>query len=58
VSAEDNYKYFVDNLQKLYTRYGHKYIAIKDKSVIGAYGSFEDAYYDTIQHTPLGTFII
>ena len=51
-----DFKWFVDNYQSLFDEYGHKFLAIKDKHVIGAYNSFMDAVEST--HEEPGTFIV
>ena len=51
-----DFKWFVDNYQALYEKYGHKFLAIKEKQVIGAYDSFIDAIENTEEEP--GSFIV
>ena len=46
---EKDYKWFLDNYDNLFEDYGHKYLAIKNQTVLGAYSSYADAveYYKT-----------
>lgn len=53
-----DFKWFVENLHDLYTQYGDAYIAIKNKTVLGAYSSYADGVLSTMKTEPLGTFIV
>ena len=53
-----NYEYFRKNLQTLVKKYDGKFIVIKDKTVIGDYDTFDDAYTETTKTENLGDFII
>ena len=53
-----DYDYFIDNLDELLLKYAGRYIAIKGETVIGDYGSFDDAYMGTGKTEKAGTFII
>ena len=46
------------NYQEFYQKYGHKYIVIKNKNVLGTYDTEVNAIETTIQKYPLGTFIV
>lgn len=54
----NDFDYFIRNYQDLYQRFGHKFIVIKDKSVLGAYDREYDAINDIKKIYPLGTFIV
>jgi hypothetical protein len=58
MSDISDYKYFVDNLQKLYEEYGHKFLAIKSGRVVGVYDDFESAFDEMTRKEKLGTFLI
>lgn len=50
--------YFIDNYQDLYKKYGHKFLAIKDESVLGHYDTVLDAILDLSPNYDLGSYII
>lgn len=52
------FDFYVDNQQGLLTSYHGKYIVIVDNAVVGAYPSYEDAYFDSLKKYQLGTFLI
>jgi hypothetical protein len=54
----NDYEYFRENLSALYEKYGHRFLVIKNCTIIGAYNSFDDAYIETTKTEPLGTFLI
>jgi hypothetical protein len=45
-------------MEELYQTYGHKFVAIKDQNILGAYDSFDTALDDTLKTEPIGTFLI
>ena len=53
-----DFEYFIEHYQELYEKYGHKFIAIKNKTVLGVYKSEIAAMDDISKQYPLGTFII
>ena len=55
---EKDYKWFLDNYDNLFEEYGHKYLAIKNQTVLGAYSSYADAVRTTARTEELGTFIV
>jgi hypothetical protein len=55
---DQDFDYFVQNMEPFYKRYGHKFLAIKNKSVLGVYDSFNSALDETLKHHKAGTFII
>ena len=52
----DDFDYFVKNYKKIYKKYGHSFIAIKNGNVIGAYSNVEEALANTKE--PVGTYIL
>lgn len=52
------YQYFRDNRQKLLTQYKNKFIVIKDKKVVGAYITEQEAYEESVKKFELGTFLL
>jgi len=53
-----DYKWFLENYNDLYQRYGVSFLAIKNESVIGAYKSYAEGVNTTKESNDLGTFII
>jgi len=53
-----DYEFFIENIEKLYAEYGKKFIAIKNKAVLGAYNSFREAIDNTAKTEELGTFLV
>lgn len=51
-----DFDYFIKNYKKLYKKYGHTYIVIKDKNILGAYKNVNEAINST--KMPLGTYIL
>ena len=55
---KNDFDYFIENYDSLYKEYGHKFLAIKDKKVLGAYNSVPDAINDLSSIYEVGTYII
>lgn len=55
---DDDFKWFIDNYDSLFKKYGHKFIAIKDKTILGVYDDVVTAIDKTAENHELGTFII
>lgn len=55
---EKEYKYFESIADDLAKKYPHKYVVIKDESVIGVYDTIQDALTVTAKDHKLGTFIV
>ena len=55
---DDDFKWFVENMPSLYERFGHCFLAIKDKDVIGRYGSYAEGVREASKISELGTFIV
>lgn len=55
---EDDFKWFIDNYNELYQQYGHSYLAIKNKTVLGSYKTVVDAVNETSESEEPGTFIV
>lgn len=53
-----DYDYFLKNMEGIYQKYGHKFVAIKDLHILGAYSTFNDALNETLKKEELGTFLI
>lgn len=55
---DSDFEYFKENMIDFYNEYGNKFIAIKDKKVLGVYDTFDDAINETLKTEKLGTFLI
>lgn len=54
---DSDFSYFISNNEDLFSRYGHKFLAIKECTVLGAYDSLSVAVNETMKIAELGTFI-
>lgn len=55
---EQDFNWFVENYMNLYDEYGHKFIVIKNKSVLGVYNDVAEAVKITSETEELGSFIV
>ena len=55
---DKDFKWFVDNYDKLFKKYGVSYLAIKNQTVLGKYASMADAVQKTTETEELGSFIV
>jgi hypothetical protein len=55
---DQDFEYFLENTDKFYKKYGHKYLAVKNKDILGVYDTFNEALENTLKTEPLGTFLI
>lgn len=55
---ERDFDFFVGNYQELYRKYGHKFLAIKNKKVLGTYDSVPEAIDDLTPKYEIGSYII
>lgn len=53
-----DFEYFVKNYKKLYDEYGHTFIAIKNKQILGSYNSVLEAIANLEGSYDVGTYII
>ena len=53
-----DFDFFTKNYHELYKQYGHKFLAIKNEEVIGAYDSVPDAISQLSPTYEIGTYII
>lgn len=44
---DEDFKWFLKEYNNLFKRYGHKFLAIKDKAILGAYNEFAEAIHTT-----------
>lgn len=56
---KDEFKYFKDNHERLFTQYPDKYLVIKEGKVLNASDTFEKALESALEsHLEVGTFLI
>jgi hypothetical protein len=55
---KQDYKYFWRNMEKLYKEYGHRFLVIKNKGVLGAYDTFREALDNASKTEKIGTFLV
>ena len=55
---EQDFDFFLQNMEKLYKTYGHKFLAIKNQQILGAYDNFNDALEEMLKYEEVGTFLI
>jgi hypothetical protein len=55
---EEEFKFYLNNQEKLVEKYNGKFIVIKDRNVIGSFDSEIAAYEETQKFHDLGTFLI
>ena len=53
-----DFDYFISNYQDLYKQYGHKFLAIKNKEILGAFDSVPDTIENLSKTHEIGTYII
>jgi hypothetical protein len=53
-----DFDYFKENMISFFKEYGERFIAIKDKTVLGVYDTFDEALTETLKTEELGTFIV
>ena len=55
---DKDFDFFLQNVEDLYKKYGHKYLVIKNKQILNAYDAFDEALSNTLKTETLGTFLI
>ena len=53
-----DFQFFLDNYNELYQKYGHKFIAIQNKEILGVFDSDLDAIQSLSNAHPIGTYIV
>lgn len=54
----NDFHWFLENYDQIYQKYGCKYIAIRNKTILGVYNGMREAIDETSKQYPLGTFIV
>jgi fibrillarin-like rRNA methylase len=55
---DQDFNYFLENMENLYKSHGHKFVAVKNLSILGVYDNFNKAFESTLETEELGTFLI
>lgn len=55
---DKQHKFYLHNEQSLSKKYGGQFIVIHDEKVVDSFGTERDAYIYSVQHFPMGTFLI
>jgi len=58
MSLEKEFKYYIDNQDRLLKKYNGRVLVIKDNEVIGDYSSKTEALFETQKTHKIGTFLI
>ncbi|MDR3243156.1 MAG: hypothetical protein LBT79_00230 [Elusimicrobiota bacterium] len=58
VSQDRDFEYFAKNMSSFYKEYGHKFLIIKGKKVLGVFDTFDDTVNKAMKKEKLGTFLI
>lgn len=53
-----DFNYFIDHYDELYKKYGHKFIVLRNREILGAYDSTMDAINATADTYPVGSYIV
>ncbi len=53
-----DFDYFIKHYQELYDKYGHKFIAVRNREILGSFDTELDAINEVSKEYPLGTFIV
>ena len=55
---ENEFKYYLENQDSIFAKFGGKFVVIVSNSVVGAFDTMEEAYYDSAKKYEPGTFLI
>ena len=55
---DKDFEWFIENYNTLYDEYSCCFLVIKNKQILGAYKSFDEAVDTTLQTEEIGTFIV
>lgn len=55
---KDEFEFYLNNQESLVKKYLGRFIVIKDKKVVGDFGSREEAYLESLKNYKEGSFLI
>lgn len=55
---DKDFEWFIDNYESIYKKYGHCFVVIKNKKVLGSYAKYTDGVKAALKNNKLGTFIV
>lgn len=55
---QQDFDFFIAHYDEFFQKYGHKFIVIRLKEIIGIYDTEVDAVNETSKKYPIGTFIV
>lgn len=55
---DEDFEWFLKEYDNLFKKYGHKFFAIKNKTILGIFDNFTKAINETSKYHQLGTFIV
>lgn len=58
MQQDRDYKWFLENYDSLFRKFGKAYLAIKNGAVLGSYQTYADAVHETERKEALGSFIV
>lgn len=58
IERKQDFNFFINNYQELYKKYGHKFLAIKNKEILGVYDSIPSAIDELSEKYEVGSYII
>ena len=58
VDRKSDFDFFIKNYHNFYKKYGHKFLAIKNKEILGAYDSVAETISDLTPTYEVGSYII
>ncbi len=57
-ALEAEFRYYREHQKELVKDHDGKFVVIRGSEVLGVFDTYEQAYADTVQEHPLGTFLI
>jgi fibrillarin-like rRNA methylase len=58
IVQNQDFEFFLQNMEAFYKTYGHKFVAVKNQNILGAYDTFNDALDTTLKTEELGSFLV
>lgn len=58
IDRKNDFHWFLENYDSFYNKYGHKFLVIQNKTILGVYDEIREALDETSKRYPLGTFSV